>query len=86
MSRHEQFEELCAQAAVGELSGTEWQDLNAHLKECPACRAIFEDMRQVHSEWLPERSGFEIERNPIARQDISRGDHVHIHNVRSARL
>jgi (2R)-sulfolactate sulfo-lyase subunit alpha len=26
------------------------------------------------------------QRVAIARQDISRGDHVHIHNVRSARL
>jgi len=72
MSRHEQFEELCAQAAVGELSGTEWQELNAHLKECPACRAVFEEMRQIHSDWLPERSGFEIERTPASELGLRR--------------
>jgi hypothetical protein len=72
MSRHEQFEELCAQAAVGELSGTEWQELKTHLKECPACRTVFEDMRQIHSDWLPERSGFEIERTPASELGLRR--------------
>jgi hypothetical protein len=72
MSRHEQFEELCAQAAVGELSGKDWQDLKTHLKECPACRAVFEDMRQIHSDWLPERSGFEIERTPASELGLRR--------------
>jgi hypothetical protein len=72
MSKHEQFEELCARAAVGELSGTEWQDLNTHLKECPACRSVFEDMRQIHSDWLPERSGFEIERTPASELGLRR--------------
>jgi hypothetical protein len=72
MSKHEQFEELCAQAAVGELSGMEWLDLNAHLKECPACRSVFEDMRQIHSDWLPERSGFAIERTPASEWGLRR--------------
>jgi|HubBroStandDraft_5_1064220.scaffolds.fasta_scaffold51175_2 hypothetical protein len=72
MSKHEQFEELCAQAALGELSGTEWQELNAHLKECPTCRTVFEDMRQIHSDWLPERSGFEIERTPASELGLRR--------------
>jgi len=72
MSKHEQFEELCAQAAVGELSGTEWQDLDAHLKECPACRSVLEDMRQIHSDWLPERSGFEIKRTPASELGLRR--------------
>jgi hypothetical protein len=72
MSKHEQFEELCAQAAVGELSGTEWEDLNTHLKECPSCRTVFEDMRRIHSDWLPERSGFEIERTPASELGLRR--------------
>jgi uncharacterized protein YhaN len=72
MSRHEQFEELCAQAAVGELSGTEWQELKTHLKECPACRTVFEDMRQIHSDWLPERSGFEIQRTAASELGLRR--------------
>jgi hypothetical protein len=72
MSKHEQFEELCAQAAVGELSGPEWQDLNTHLKECSACRAVFENMQQIHSDWLPERSGFEIERTPASELGLRR--------------
>jgi len=72
MSRHEQFEELCAQAAVGELSGEELQELNMHLKDCPACRTVFEDMRQLHSEWLPERSESEIERTPASELGLRR--------------
>jgi hypothetical protein len=72
MSKHEQFEELCAQAAISELSGEELQELNMHLKECLACRAVFEDMRQIHSNWLPERSGFQIERTPASELGLRR--------------
>jgi Putative zinc-finger len=72
MSRHEQFEELCAQAAIGELSGEELQELNMHLKDCPACRTVFEEIRQIHSDWLPERSCFEIERTPASELGLRR--------------
>jgi len=72
MSKHEQFEELCALAAIGKLSGEELRELNVHLKECPVCCAVFEDMRQIHSDWLPERSGFEIKRTPASELGLRR--------------
>jgi hypothetical protein len=40
--QHEQFEELAALAAVGELSPLEMERLRHHLAECPPCRQAHE--------------------------------------------
>jgi hypothetical protein len=40
--QHEQFEELAALAAVGELSPLEMKRLRHHLAECPPCREVYE--------------------------------------------
>src|SRR5260370_35770888 len=39
MSKHEQFEELCALAATGQLSADEQKLLVEHLEDCEPCRA-----------------------------------------------
>jgi hypothetical protein len=59
---HDQFEELSALAAAGEISHEDWQILKAHLDECASCRGIFADVEQIQSEWLPEHPDFEIMR------------------------
>lgn len=53
-------------AAAGEIGHEDWQILKAHLDECASCRAVFADVGQIQSEWLPEHPDFEIERDPNA--------------------
>ena len=43
----EWFEELCALAAIGELSSSEFEELKKHLAECGDCRQICRDFRRV---------------------------------------
>lgn len=50
-------------AAAGEIGHEEWQSLKAHLDECASCRAVFADVEQIQSEWLPEHPDFEITRD-----------------------
>jgi hypothetical protein len=46
MSRHEQYEELCTLAMIGEVSPAEMQDLRQHLSECSACREQYYEFTQ----------------------------------------
>src|SRR5258707_14972774 len=43
----EWYEELCALAAIGELSSSEFDELRKHLAECEDCRRIYADFRRV---------------------------------------
>jgi len=46
MSKHEQYEELCALAMIGEVSATEMLDLRQHLSECAECREQYWEFTQ----------------------------------------
>jgi hypothetical protein len=41
------YEELCALAAIGELSSSEFEELQKHLAECEDCRQTCADFRRV---------------------------------------
>ena len=45
----ERYLDLISARLDGELTAQEEAELNAHLQECPACRAIAQDMNNVHS-------------------------------------
>ena len=47
----ERYEELCSCALDGALTKNEKRELEAHLAECPACRAYMEDLRAMKSLW-----------------------------------
>lgn len=49
---HEWYEELCALGTLGELSVTEYEELQRHLAECGDCRALFADFGRVATEDL----------------------------------
>ena len=49
---HERFEQLCALAAIGEVSSDEFAELNDHLAECGLCREIDADFRRIASHEL----------------------------------
>jgi hypothetical protein len=46
------YEELCALGAIGELSASEFADLQEHLKECSDCRSLSADFRRLGSDDL----------------------------------
>lgn len=70
MSSHERFEELCALAAAGELGPADHDDLIAHVEECASCRTVFEELKDIHATWLPQREGFEIKRSFAAESKV----------------
>lgn len=43
----EWYEELCALAAIGELSSPEFEELRKHLAECGDCRQVYADFRRI---------------------------------------
>src|SRR6266566_4740499 len=48
----EWYEELCALAAIGELSSSEFDELRKHLAECEDCRQVYADFRRVSAREL----------------------------------
>lgn len=50
---HEHFEELCALAALGQVSAEEHAELQAHLQTCGACRTRQADFLEILHEHLP---------------------------------
>src|SRR5258708_12747902 len=56
MQNHEHFEELCALAAVGQLSPAEYGELEMHLTDCGACQETLRDMAVVTDSWVPPTS------------------------------
>src|SRR3954452_7912184 len=44
---HEQVQELLGAYAIDAVDGDEAQDIDAHLTECPRCRADVGDLREV---------------------------------------
>jgi hypothetical protein len=67
--QHENFEELAALAAVGELSPLELQRLRHHLAECVSCREVYEAFADVASNDLGVAAAA-AHRN----EDVSLGD------------
>ncbi len=43
------YEELCALAAIGEVSPSEFEDLQQHLAECSDCTQLYGDFRRITS-------------------------------------
>jgi hypothetical protein len=50
---HGRFEELCALAALGQISGEEFEELQFHLRSCSFCRARYADFMEILHEHLP---------------------------------
>jgi hypothetical protein len=50
--KNETYQELCAIAAIGELSPSEFEELQQHLMGCSDCRELYADFRRLASDSL----------------------------------
>jgi hypothetical protein len=53
MQNHEHFEELCALAAVGQLSADEYREFQGHLGTCSLCREALDENALLADSWMP---------------------------------
>ena len=80
----EWYEELCALAAIGELSSSEFDELQKHLAECGDCRQIYADFRRVsagdlglvaalrQSEGAPDEAGVFVDESGVLGRLLDR--------------
>ncbi|HYY72209.1 MAG TPA: hypothetical protein VE778_01325 [Candidatus Bathyarchaeia archaeon] len=82
--RHEWYEELCALGTLGELSVSEYEELQRHLAECGDCCVLYDDFRRVAAEDLgalavpregreePEADGSYFDENELLKKFLER--------------
>ena len=61
MQDHGRYEEMCASAAVGQISPAELTELQAHLRECEFCKELQTDFVNINSVWLLQGEKLEPE-------------------------
>ncbi len=54
MSGHDEFRELGALAAIGQINASEQEDLSAHLRECAECREAYAEYSHILRQGLPQ--------------------------------
>jgi len=81
---NEWYEELCALAAIGELSKSEFEDLQRHLQECGDCRELHADFRRLSADDLgllavreqldrvPQEPAAELDQNALLSRFLDR--------------
>ena len=89
----EWYEELCALAAIGELSSLEFEDLKKHLGECGECRQVYTDFRRVtagdlgivaalkQSEQTGEEAGALVDESAVLGRLLDRATRKRVHRA-----
>src|ERR1700704_2715292 len=54
---HKSYEELCALAATGQITGDAMQVLDQHVKGCPSCRTFLDDLVSLKAHVTPVVAG-----------------------------
>jgi hypothetical protein len=54
---HAHYEELCALASVSQISPRQHQELLVHIRECPDCRGVYQDLFDLTHTHLPLAAG-----------------------------
>ena len=57
MRDHEEFVELCALAAIDDLTAEQQQQLDKHAASCGECRARIREFRDLTQNWIPLADG-----------------------------
>src|SRR5882672_8620743 len=89
----EWYEELCALAAIGELSSSEFDELRKHLGECEACRKVYADFRRVsagdlglvaalkQSDRTADEGGVLVDESAVLGRLLDRATREQVHRV-----
>src|SRR3984957_8567446 len=87
----EWYEELCALAAIGELSSSEFDELRKHLADCPDCRQVYADFRRLsagelglvaalkHSEPSADEAGALVDESAVLGRLLDRATRERVH-------
>ena len=87
----EWYEELCALAAIGELSSSEFDELRKHLAECADCRQVYADFRRVsagelglvaalkQSDRTPDEAGALVDESAVLGRLLDRATRERVH-------
>jgi len=87
----EWYEELCALAAIGELSSSEFDELRKHLADCADCRQVYADFRRVsagelglvaalkHSDRTPDEAGALVDESAVLGRLLDRATRERLH-------
>jgi len=89
----EWYEELCALAAIGELSSSEFEELQKHLAECEDCRQVYADFRRVsagelglvavlrQSDRTADEAGALVDESAVLGRLLDRATREQVHRV-----
>ncbi len=87
----EWYEELCALAAIGELSSSEFEELQKHLAECGDCRQVYADFRRIsagelglvaalkQSDRTPDEAGALVDESAVLGRLLDRATRERVH-------
>lgn len=87
----EWYEELCALAAIGELSSSEFDELRKHLADCADCRQVYADFRRLsagelglvaalkHSEPSADEAGALVDESAVLGRLLDRATRERVH-------
>src|SRR5258707_10468039 len=89
----EWYEELCALAAIGELSSSEFDELRKHLAECADCRQVYAAFRRVsagelglvaalkQSDRTPDEAGSLVDESAVLGRLLDRATRERVHRA-----
>ena len=87
----EWYEELCALAAIGELSSSEFDELRKHLADCADCRQVYADFRRLsagelglvaalkQSDRTPDEAGALVDESAVLGRLLDRATRERVH-------
>src|SRR5579862_4437545 len=87
----EWYEELCALAAIGELSSSEFDELRKHLADCADCRQVYADFRRLsagelglvaalkQSDRIPDEAGALVDESAVLGRLLDRATRERVH-------
>jgi hypothetical protein len=89
----EWYEELCALAAIGELSSSEFDELRKHLADCADCRQVYADFRHLsagelglvaalkQSDRTPDEAGALVDESAVLGRLLDRATRERVHQT-----